>query len=104
MRTFILAPIDGSKKLDNHHVNEYQLNGEEIFDLISYTTRVASFNKTKREMKVFGWYSNTTLKHIRAFLSFFGFEVLTKKELIKKYSLKKVPDAQNQGFRRTLRT
>lgn len=70
-----------SKKA-NHHVNEYtNSDGEHYSDLISYTTRVASYNHKTNEMSVYGSYSNTTAKHINDFLEFYGFERCSKKEL-----------------------
>jgi len=68
--------------LANNHVNEYvNLEGERISDLVSYTTRVASYNHSTNKMSVYGWHSNTTAKHINSFLEFYGFDKCTKKEL-----------------------
>ena len=65
-----------------HHVNEYVNNDDDHYsDLISYETRVASYNHKTNEMSVYGWYSATTAKHINAFLEFYGFDKCTKKEL-----------------------
>ena len=52
-----------------------------ISDLISYSTKVASYNHITNKMSVFGWYSNTTASHINSFLQYFGFKKCTKKEL-----------------------
>ena len=52
-----------------------------VSDLISYSTKVASYNHTTNKMSVFGWYSNTTASHINSFLQYFGFKKCTKKEL-----------------------
>jgi len=82
MKTFKLIPIDGRKTLSNQHVNQYKCEGEEFSDLISYTTRVASFNHTTNEISVYGYYSETTARHINAFLDFYGFDTCTKKELL----------------------
>lgn len=84
MKTFKLLPIDGRKSLNNHHVNQYEVDGEMISDLISYTTRVASYNHNTNVMSVYGWYSMTTMRHINAFLAFYGFKTCTKSELIEK--------------------
>lgn len=76
MKTFYV------NNLKNNHVNEYINNdGEHYSDLVSYTTRVASYNHDTKEMSVYGWYSNTTAKHINSFLEFYGFNKCTKKEL-----------------------
>ena len=86
MRTFKLTPISGSKTMNNQHVNQYEVtdNGvtEEYSDLVSYTTRVASYNHTTKEMSVYSCQSDTTARHINAFLEFYGFEKCTKKELL----------------------
>lgn len=69
-------------KTANNHVNEYtNEDGEHYSDLISYTTRVASYNHKTNEMSVYGWFSATTAKHISAFLAYYGFDTCTKKEL-----------------------
>lgn len=76
MKTFYL------NQKPNHHVNEYtNSEGDHYSDLISYTTRVASYNHGTNEMSVHGWYSKTTASHINAFLEFYGFETCTKKQL-----------------------
>ena len=54
-----------------------------ISDLISYTTKVASYNHFTNKMSVFGWFSNTTAKHINSLLNFHGFKTCNKKELKK---------------------
>jgi hypothetical protein len=67
---------------NNNHVNEYvNSDGGHYSDLISYTTRVASYNHKTGEMSVFGWYSKTTAKHINEFLNFYGFDSVSKKEM-----------------------
>jgi hypothetical protein len=76
MKTFYL----NTSKM--HHVNEYINNdGDHYSDLISYETRVASYNHKTNEMSVYGWYSNTTAKHINAFLDFYGFNKCNKKQM-----------------------
>lgn len=87
MKTFKLLPIDGRKSLNNHHVNEYEFEGEKFSDLVSYTTRIASYNHTTNEMSVYSINSNTTLRHIKAFLDFYGFNAGTKQEIIKEYNV-----------------
>lgn len=69
-------------QLANNHVNEYtNSDGDHYSDLISYTTRVASYNHDTNEMSVYGWFSATTAKHINSFLEFYGFDKCSKKEL-----------------------
>ena len=68
--------------LPNNHVNQYvDANGHMISDLISYTTKVASYKHQTNEMQVFGWFSQTTAKHINSFLSYYGFCECNKKQL-----------------------
>ena len=77
MKTFYI----NNKK--NNHVNEYiNQDGDHYSDLISYTTRVASYNHKTNEMSVYGWFSKTTAKHINDFLEFYGFNKATKKEML----------------------
>ena len=84
MRTFKLMPIDGRKSLNNHHVNEYiNSDGDHYSDLISYTTRVASYNHATNEISVYCCHSNTTARHINAFLAFYGFDTMKKSEILK---------------------
>lgn len=77
MKTFYI----NNKK--NNHVNEYvNSDGDHCSDLISYDTRVASYNHKTNEMSVYGWFSATTAKHINDFLEFYGFDRVTKKEML----------------------
>ena len=82
MKTFKLTPTDNRKTLSNQHVNEYKNNNNEVVsDLISYTTKVASYNHIKNEMDVFGYYSKTTARQINHFLEFYGFDKCNKQQL-----------------------
>ena len=84
MKTFKLLPIDGRKSLNNHHVNEYiNSDGDHYSDLISYTTRVASYNHATNEISVYCCLSNNTARHINAFLEFYGFDTMKKSEILK---------------------
>ncbi|MDC7249497.1 MAG: hypothetical protein PQJ49_06250 [Sphaerochaetaceae bacterium] len=56
-----------------------------ISTLRSYETDVATYNHETNEMKVKGWYSATTMRHINAFLDHFGFDTCTKKQLEEQY-------------------
>lgn len=47
--------------------------------LKSYNTIVAEYNG--EFMKIFGYYSKTTSNHINAFLHYFGFNLMSKKEI-----------------------
>ena len=84
MKTFKLMPIDGRKTLSNHHVNEYINNdGDHYSDLVSYTTRVASYDHLTNEVSIYSCPSNTTARHINAFLAFYGFDTMKKSEILK---------------------
>jgi hypothetical protein len=47
-----------------------KLKENESIDLISYFTSVASFNLKNKELEIKGFYSKTTLKHIKDFINF----------------------------------
>jgi len=55
--------------------------------LMSYTTIVAEIHDElitedgKRHLKVNGWYSNTTARHINEFAQQYGFAKMNKKEM-----------------------
>jgi hypothetical protein len=61
------------------------VDSEGIARLTSYTTEVATYNHSTKKMKVNGYYSPTTMKHINAFFVFYGVEKCTKKELEQRY-------------------
>jgi hypothetical protein len=83
MKTFYLTPTNGRKSFDNKcHVNQYTTDdGTTYSDLISYGTRVAYYNHDENFVSVLGWFSATTQNHINAFLDFYGFDAMTKKEM-----------------------
>ena len=80
MRTFELKPINGQKTFGRKAIVEEE-NG--VSYLRSYDTVVAKFDHHDNKMQVYGWFSNTTARHINAFLDFYGFDTCTKKELEK---------------------
>ena len=53
--------------------------------LRSYTTFVASYNQNTKELKINGFQSPTTTRHIKAFIYMITGELLTTKEIEKKY-------------------
>jgi len=57
------------------------LHNGNITELQSYETIVAEYNHKTNKIKVFGWFSNITARHINEFLSFYGFDKVTKKEM-----------------------
>lgn len=81
MNDIILTPLDGRKSFyDKCEVREHA-EKKGLFYLKSFNTYVASFNTETKEMRVFGWYSATTARHINAFLVHFGFPTATKKQM-----------------------
>lgn len=52
-----------------------------ITKLKSYNTIVSEYNHETNKIKVFGWYSQTTARHINEFLQYYGFDKVTKKEM-----------------------
>ena len=62
--------------------NKAKLNNSNgLIKLISYTTNVATFDTINNKMYVYGYYSQTTAKHINSFLELYGFKRCSKKEL-----------------------
>lgn len=61
----LLPQYDTAKSFYNKATLHF--DNDEI-KLISYTTHVATFNIYSKEIKIFGLYSNTTLRHIKEFI------------------------------------
>jgi hypothetical protein len=78
MKTFELFPRYDRRKsfYGKARIVEHE-NGDK--DLISYTTTVASIKNNI--LYVYGWFSNTTARHINEFLQQNGFAPMTKKEM-----------------------
>ncbi len=73
------------EKSAKSHVNKYTTeDGITYSDLISYGTRVADYNHNSNEIRIFGYHSVTTGRHINSFLEYYGFEKMTKKEILSK--------------------
>lgn len=53
--------------------------------LRSYSTEVAEIDEDKRTVKIFGTYSQTTLRHIKEFLKQNGFKADNKKQIEEDY-------------------
>lgn len=49
--------------------------------LQSYETIVSEFYKDSKTLKIYGWYSQTTMKHIKDFSRMFTNKDLNKKEV-----------------------
>jgi hypothetical protein len=57
------------------------VRNDNISELKSYNTIVATYNHDTNKVNVKGWYSETTARHINSFLLHFGFDTCTKKQL-----------------------
>lgn len=77
MKTYNLEPIYDTRKSFYEKAKIVIYNN--IIDLVSYNTVVARIEDGK--IKVFGWYSQTTARHINEFLKQNGFKSMTKKEM-----------------------
>lgn len=77
MRT-LLNPIDGRKSF---YGKAAMFEKDGIYQLQSYDTIVARYDKNANRLQIFGWYSATTAKHINSFLVYHGFNTLSKKEM-----------------------
>ena len=73
-----LNPTNGQKSFYNKAV---MIRENNVTRLQSYNTIVATYNHVTNDMKISGYYSQTTAKHINAFLSYFGFDTCNKKQL-----------------------
>lgn len=78
MKVFELNPINGRKSFYGKAV---VIEKDKVFKLKSYNTIVAEYNEETEEIKINGYYSQTTGQHINSFLSHFGFNTMTKKEI-----------------------
>lgn len=78
MATTYLEPVDGRKSFYGKCRIEKDGN---ISYLYSYTTKVAHYNHETNQMVINGWYSATTARHINSFLTHFGFDTCTKKQM-----------------------
>ena len=50
--------------------------------LQSFDTIVAEYNPKSKKMKIYDWYSSTTARHINAFLDYFGYPNMSKREIL----------------------
>jgi len=85
MKTFELIPVNGRKSFGNKATVR---EDDGVSTLLSYNTEVATYNQATNEVQVLSYHSATTGNHINAFLSFYGFQTMTKSEMMKKYNLK----------------
>ena len=73
-----LQPTNGQKSFYN---KAKLINSNGIIKLVSYSTTVATFDTINNKMYVYGYYSQTTAKHINSFLELYGFKRCNKKQL-----------------------
>jgi len=78
MEIIELTPVNGRKSFGSKCRVETDGN---ISYLYSYNTNVAHYNHDTNKIVVKGYYSLTTMAHINSFLSYFGFDTCTKKQL-----------------------
>lgn len=64
-------------------VTESEEDGGKVYTLRSYSTDVARIKGNNAE--VYGWYSQTTGRHIKDFLKQFGFRADNKAQILKDY-------------------
>ena len=91
MKAYLTTIYDSRKSFNNKAILSDELKPKTI-SLISYETVVAEYKtdgKGNQEMKVNGYYSPTTSRHINEFLLQNGFNKLTKKEMETEPTLKK---------------
>lgn len=78
-----LQPQFDSRKSFYGKANVYKKGNKLV--LISYATEVAEINPNADEnqpkIKINGWYSYTTARHINEFLRQYGFNSLSKKDM-----------------------
>jgi len=74
----LLNPVDGRKSF---YGKAAMFENDGIYQLQSYDTIVAKYDKNANHLQIFGWYSATTARHINSFLVYHGFSTLSKKEM-----------------------
>lgn len=55
--------------------------GKTVSKLKSYETIVAEYHHEEKKVIINGWYSATTNRHINAFLNYYGFSQVSKKDI-----------------------
>jgi len=73
-----LTPTNGRKSFGGKAKIVTQNN---VSELQSYNTIVARYFHETNKIDIYGYFSQTTASHINAFLSYYGFETMTKKEI-----------------------
>jgi hypothetical protein len=65
----MVLELKASKQVSFYGKALINFEGDNI-ELLSYLTNVASFNTIDKTLKIKGFYSKTTLKHIKDFINF----------------------------------
>ena len=65
----MVLELKASKQVSFYGKALLQFENDNI-ELLSYLTNVASFNTIDKTLKIKGFYSKTTLKHIKDFINF----------------------------------
>jgi len=83
MQTIQLKPVDTKKSFYGKCtvLTGGSDKNSHIYYLKSYDTIVAEYDTITNIIMVHGWYSQTTARHINAFLAHFGFKQANKKEM-----------------------
>lgn len=77
MKTIELTPL----RRKSFYGKAVMIKDKEVYKLKSYETIVATFNPETKELKINGWYSATTARHINAFLDYFGLPTMNKSQM-----------------------
>ena len=64
-----LTPARHQKQKDFYYKARLETNADTI-SLISYTSQVATYNRATKSLTIKGFYSNTTTRHIVAFIDY----------------------------------
>ena len=77
-----IADLQAKYDLRNDFYKKAKLyRDKNIIYLKSYNTLVAEYNTKTNKIKVYGWYSQTTARHINEFLELYGFDKATKEQM-----------------------
>ena len=84
MAVFETFELPAGKQQKSFNKKAFIIEGEFISYLKSYNTIVGEYNHETSTIKLYGYYSETTKRHQNAFLKYFGFDFVSKKDLIDK--------------------
>ena len=77
-----LEPLQGQQK--SFYGKALVIVNDAMTSLQSYATTVADYNVITKELNVYGTYSNTTIRHLRAFINqYTPYEVRGSKDMAK---------------------